>query len=169
MFAHDLHYLCTYIGAFVLLPFKTGADTTISKFTALTVLVIRVARFFAVPTIYQNGKNILNDHKIYQITTKYTKLPQNTNMWYNIPKWPENYQKTINNIYQYLPLQDPPKFPRFGIFVSKYTIWQPCDRWRCMRPIFNFFSAAPQKPECPPHKARWHHLWQFKRILTTAE
>jgi hypothetical protein len=35
-------------------------------------LVYRVARFFR-GTTYQNGENILNNHKIYQTAIKYTK------------------------------------------------------------------------------------------------
>jgi hypothetical protein len=34
----------------------------------------RVARFFMVQT-YQNGKNIPNDHKLYQTAINYTKWP----------------------------------------------------------------------------------------------
>jgi hypothetical protein len=30
----------------------------------------RVARFFCIPSIYQNGDNIPNGHKIYQIAIK---------------------------------------------------------------------------------------------------
>jgi hypothetical protein len=30
-----------------------------------------------------------------------------------------------HKIYQRLPLQDPPKFTKIGIFGLKYTIWQP--------------------------------------------
>jgi TPR repeat protein len=36
----------------------------------------RAARFFLVQT-YQNGKNIPNDHKLYQTAINYTKWPQN--------------------------------------------------------------------------------------------
>jgi hypothetical protein len=66
--------------------------------------VSRVARFFFVQHT-KTGKNIPNNHKIYQIATKYTKLPQNR---------PKGYK-----IYQQLPLQDPPKFTQIGIFGSE--------------------------------------------------
>jgi hypothetical protein len=46
----------------------------------------------------KTGKYIPNDHKIYRMAVKWT-------------KWPK--------IYQYLPLQDPPKFTLFGIFHLK--------------------------------------------------
>jgi hypothetical protein len=38
--------------------------------------VTRVARLFLVKRT-KTGKNIPNDHKIYQIATKFSKLPQN--------------------------------------------------------------------------------------------
>jgi hypothetical protein len=56
-------------------------------------------------TTYQNGKNIPNNHKIYQMTTKYTKCPKN--------------RPTGHKIHQYLPLLDPPKFTEITIFGLK--------------------------------------------------
>jgi hypothetical protein len=41
---------------------------------AKTDLKVRAARFFFVQT-YQYGKNITNDHKLYQMATNYTKWP----------------------------------------------------------------------------------------------
>jgi hypothetical protein len=59
--------------------------------------------------------------KIYQITTKYIKFPQ------NIPKGRPNGHE----IYQHLPLKDPSKFNQIGIFGMKInhlatlvTSWQ---------------------------------------------
>jgi hypothetical protein len=40
---------------------------------AKKVCVTMVARFFLVLHTYQNGEKIPNNHKIHQITTKYTK------------------------------------------------------------------------------------------------
>jgi hypothetical protein len=54
------------------------------------------------------GKNVPNDHKVYQIATKYTKLPQNR----------PNGRK-ISQIDQHLPLQDRPKSTQVGIFGLK--------------------------------------------------
>jgi hypothetical protein len=56
-------------------------------------------------TIYQNGENIPNDHKIYQSALKYT-------------KWPENGPNG-HKIYKHRQLQDPPKFTQIGIFGLK--------------------------------------------------
>jgi hypothetical protein len=56
-----------------------------------------------VGTAYQNGKNIPNNHEIYQTAIKYTKRA------HNIP----NGNKCTyhgHKINQHLPLQDPPKF-----------------------------------------------------------
>jgi hypothetical protein len=57
----------------------------------------RVARFFLVERTKKG--------KIYQITIKYTKWPQ------NIPN--------VHNIDQHIPLQDAPKFSQIGIFDLK--------------------------------------------------
>jgi hypothetical protein len=61
--------------------------------------------------------------KIYLITIKYT-------------KWPQNVPNAVNRlnghiIYQHLPMQDPPKFTQIGIFGLKLAdgsvaIWQHC-------------------------------------------
>jgi hypothetical protein len=67
-------------------------------------LLNRVARVFLVQT-YQNGKNIPNDHKIYQTALNITKLPK------NIP--------TGHKTYQHFPLQGPPNFTQIGIFGFK--------------------------------------------------
>jgi hypothetical protein len=64
----------------------------------------RVARFVLVQT-YQNGKNIPNDHKVYQVALKYEKWPQTT---------PNGHE-----IYQHFPFKDPPKYTQFGIFGLK--------------------------------------------------
>jgi hypothetical protein len=53
----------------------------------------------------KTGKNIPDDHKLYEIVTKYTRWP------YTLPNG--------HKIYQYLPLQDPPKFIQIGIFGLK--------------------------------------------------
>jgi hypothetical protein len=64
----------------------------------------RVARFFLIQT-YQIGKNITNDHKLYQMALNYTKWP------YNIPNG--------HKIYPHLPFKGPPKFTQIGIFGLK--------------------------------------------------
>jgi hypothetical protein len=66
----------------------------------------RVTRFFLVQHT-KTGKNIPNNHKLFQIDTKYTKWPQ---------KKPNGHK-----IYQHLPFQDPPKFKfiQIGIFGLK--------------------------------------------------
>jgi hypothetical protein len=51
-----------------------------------------------------------NDYKIYQITIKYTKWPQNIANGRKIHR-PHGYKT-----YQHLPLQEPPKFTQIGIF-----------------------------------------------------
>jgi hypothetical protein len=56
-------------------------------------------------TIYQNGENIPNDHKINLSAIKYTKWPEN---------WPNGHR-----IYQHLLLQDTPKFIQIGILGFK--------------------------------------------------
>jgi hypothetical protein len=56
-------------------------------------------------TIYQNGENIPNDHKVHQSSI-------------NCTKWPENLPND-NKIYQTLPWQEPPKFAKIGIFGLK--------------------------------------------------
>jgi hypothetical protein len=56
-------------------------------------------------TKYQNGKNIPNYHKLYQMSMKYNKRPQNG--------------PSVHEIYQHLILQDPPKFPQIWIFGLK--------------------------------------------------
>jgi hypothetical protein len=50
--------------------------------------------------------------KIYQITAKYNKWPQ------NMPNG-RKIEKNGHKIYQHLPLQDPPKFTQIGIFGLK--------------------------------------------------
>jgi hypothetical protein len=42
-------------------------------------------------------------------------------------KWPLNSWKNDRLVIKYThsPFQDPPKFTQIGIFVRKYTIWQP--------------------------------------------
>jgi hypothetical protein len=72
--------------------------------------VSRVARFFLIQ-IYQIGKNMTNDHKLYQTAINYTK-------WLlNIPNG--------HKIYQHLQFKGPPKFTQMGIFGLKINIWQP--------------------------------------------
>jgi hypothetical protein len=63
------------------LPFVLQKDL---KKPAKIAIICRVARFFLVQYLYQNGKkytkyreNISNGHKIYQMAVKYTKSPQN--------------------------------------------------------------------------------------------
>jgi hypothetical protein len=51
------------------------------------------------------GKHIPNNHKIYQMSTKYTKWPE---IGLNGPK-----------IYQHFPMQNLPKFTQIGIFGLK--------------------------------------------------
>jgi hypothetical protein len=74
-----------------------------------------VARFLLVQYT-KTGENIPNNHKIYQKATKYT-------------KWPNCHE-----IYQLLPLQDPPKFTQIGIFGLKIgylaTLLHSCARCR---------------------------------------
>jgi hypothetical protein len=65
---------------------------------------IRVARFFLAQCT-KTVKNIPNYHHIYQMSIKYFKWP------YNRPN--------VYNMYQHLPLQDPPKFTESGIFGMK--------------------------------------------------
>jgi hypothetical protein len=71
----------------------------------------RVARFFLVQ-LTKTRKNIRTCHKIYQVATKYTKLPQ------NIPNGRKIDQMDIKytDIFQ---LQYPPKFTQRGIFGFK--------------------------------------------------
>jgi hypothetical protein len=64
----------------------------------------RVARFFLIQ-IYQIGKNITNDHKLYQTAINYTYWP------YNIPNG--------HKIYQHLPFKGSQKFTQMGIFGLK--------------------------------------------------
>jgi hypothetical protein len=60
----------------------------------------------------KTGKNVPNYHKMYQMATKWTKLPQKRQNGYKI--------------YQHCPLHYPRKFTQIGIFgLKKYTIWQP--------------------------------------------
>jgi hypothetical protein len=68
-----------------------------------TEVKIRVARFFLVQ-IYQIGKNITNDHKLYQTAINYTKWPL------NIP----NGHKI-----KHLQFKGPPKFTQMGVFGLK--------------------------------------------------
>jgi hypothetical protein len=63
--------------------------------------VSRVARFF-LGQYTKTWKNIPNNHKRYQIATKYTKLQSN--------------RPNGSNIYQQLPLQVPLKFTQISIF-----------------------------------------------------
>jgi hypothetical protein len=63
-------------------------------------------------TTYQNGKNVPNEHKIYQMTTKYTKWPQ------NIPIDHKIYQLTTK--YTYWP-QNLPNFSKIDHIAIKYT------------------------------------------------
>jgi hypothetical protein len=74
----------------------------------------RVARFFLVQ-ICQNGKNVPNDHKLYQKAVNYTKWPQ------NIPSGLK-----CKHIFYFKALQI---LPKLGSLVWKRTIWQPC-LWR---------------------------------------
>jgi hypothetical protein len=55
--------------------------------------------------IYQNGKNIPKNHRIYQIAINYDKKSQN--------------RPNGHIIYQRLSLQDPSKFTQIGIFGLK--------------------------------------------------
>jgi hypothetical protein len=72
-----------------------------SKIRSKNWPLARVARFFLVQT-YQIGKNITNDHKLYQTAINYTK-------WrYNIPKG--------HKIYQHLPFKGSPKFTQIWDF-----------------------------------------------------
>jgi hypothetical protein len=61
----------------------------------------RVARFSLVQT-FQIGKNITNNHNLYQPVINYT-------------KWPKNIQNGYE-IYQHLPFKYPPKFPQIWNF-----------------------------------------------------
>jgi hypothetical protein len=67
-------------------------------------LTSRVARFFLVQHT-KTGKNIPNNHKIYQLATKYTKWQ------YNRPNG--------HKMNQHLALRDPPKFAQIWIFGLK--------------------------------------------------
>jgi hypothetical protein len=60
----------------------------------------------------QNVKYVPNNHKIYQIITKYTKIPQNI---------PNGYYILINGhkIYQHFPFQGPQKSSQIGILGMK--------------------------------------------------
>jgi hypothetical protein len=66
--------------------------------------ISRVARFFLVQK-YQNGKNVPNDHKLYQTAVNYTKWPK------NIPNG--------HKILQHFQFQGPPNFTKSGIFGLK--------------------------------------------------
>jgi hypothetical protein len=59
-------------------------------------------------TKYQNGKNIPNYHKLYQMSMKYNKCRTVSMKYTNI-----YHCKTLLN------------FPKFGFLVWKQTIWQP--------------------------------------------
>jgi hypothetical protein len=71
------------------------------------------------------GKNIPNDHKIYQMFTIFTKRPQYIPKGHNIYQKATIYTKRpqyIPNglkIYQHFRLQDPPKFTQIWIFGMK--------------------------------------------------
>jgi hypothetical protein len=82
-----------------------------STYVSFTRLRDRVTRFFFVQ-IYQNGKNIPIDHKLYQTAINYT-------------KWPKIFQMVIKykNIFHSKALQI---LPKLGFLVWKQTIWQPC-------------------------------------------
>jgi hypothetical protein len=56
-------------------------------------------------TTYQNGENIPNEHKIYQMSTR-------------CAKWPL-HRLNDHKLDKYLPLQDPPKFTQIVIFGLK--------------------------------------------------
>jgi hypothetical protein len=67
---------------------------------------------------YQHGKKYNQNHKIYQMTTIYTKWPQ------YIPNGHKIYQfavkkQMVRNLYQQLQLHEPPKFTQIGIFGLK--------------------------------------------------
>jgi hypothetical protein len=55
----------------------------------------------------KTGKNITNDHKLYQMAAKYLN------------------QKAIKFEEQPFQLQDPPRLTQFWILDMKNTIWQP--------------------------------------------
>jgi hypothetical protein len=67
-------------------------------------------------------KNIPNGHKTYQVSSKWTKWPQN--------------RPNGHKIDQHLQLQEPPKFTQIFL-ASKYAIWQP---W--LKIIFIIFFAV---------------------------
>jgi hypothetical protein len=59
----------------------------------------------SISTKYQNGKKLPNSHKLYQMSIKYNKRPWNG--------------PSVHEIYQHLPLQDPPKLTQIWIFGLK--------------------------------------------------
>jgi hypothetical protein len=63
---------------------------------------------FFLGTAYQNGKNIPNINKIYQMAPKYGRTAIK-----NIPTYIFQ-SKTLQNL------------PKWGFLVWKYAIWQPC-------------------------------------------
>jgi hypothetical protein len=78
-------------------------DTSNRQKTYLTLIGVRIARFFLVQT-FQAGKNITNYHEIYQAAINYT-------------KWHKIFQIVIKytNIYYSKALQNLPKFGIFGL------------------------------------------------------
>jgi hypothetical protein len=68
---------------------------------------------------YQNGKNITNNHKIYQMSIKCTKWPQNIPNGRQIDQTAIKYTKWPYNIgtYQHLLLQDLPNVPEMVFLV----------------------------------------------------
>jgi hypothetical protein len=107
-----IHFRLTWIGNFFgMFEVVLFADGEMRRHSPFQFLCwhsrIRVARFFLVQT-YQNGKNIPNDHKLYQNVHKiYQIVLKHTNVFHS---------KALQNI------------PKFGYLVWKQTIWQPCSR-----------------------------------------
>jgi hypothetical protein len=94
--------------SFFFLP-KSKTIYFIELVAALVTFSVQGCQIF-LGTTYQNGKNIPNGHKIYQMATKYTIWPQ------NIPYGRKIYQMATKYADIFYILYDPPKFTQIGIF-----------------------------------------------------
>jgi hypothetical protein len=85
-------------------------------------------------TTFQKGKKYTKLPKIYQIAIKYA-------------KWPERMSNG-RKIYQHLPLQDPQKFTRIGIFGLKIDHPATLRKNGCALPSEPFQFCVEKKMKC---------------------
>jgi hypothetical protein len=111
---------------------------------------------------YQNGKNITNNHKIYQMSIKCTKWPQNIPNGRQIDQTAIKYIHQMAVQYRYLPTSSiarPPKCTRNGIFGLRICNLATLSRKRS----FAATAAAASLAQIPQFSAKFQKLLNYSR------